>query len=174
MAHSRLLQEFADRRAVADSGRSLQLMQVFAMRAQSSAAASLAVGLLELCGQTGLPGSLAFRLASTASLAVFHQGASGNRWGLHAVGQRSTSQNTWEYLAHSINNYQCAMLVSIAFWLGRASDGQQLQQLYGRTTAATTAAAAWLASAAEAMRAVCQQGEGRAVPARPASGNGLP
>lgn len=54
---------------------------------------------------------------------------------------------------------QYPQLGSLTATLGKAPDGQQLLQLYGRAVGATPAAAKWLAAAADGMRAACQLGE---------------
>ena len=157
--HSRLLQSYAA--SVPAACDALTSAQTVALQLQALAAASFALALMQLCLAAQQPGSLLYRLASNATLALFTGGAISTQRFLQLaqpVGCGVATPVSVSLLARSAI-MQYPPLGSLTATLGKAADGQQLLQLYGRAIVATPAAAEWLASAADGMRAACQLGE---------------
>lgn len=153
--HSRLLQDFASRLPAACGGAGVTTEQVVAVETQASTAALCAALLMQSCTHAQLPGSVAYRLASNASLAVFTSGTLTNRWYL----ERAVLPAAPRHVAGSVSALQCTPLDMVAAVLSEVPGGEGLQQLYGRTVAGAATAAEWLACTAQAMCFAWQWGE---------------
>lgn len=159
MQHSHVLQDLAGRLPAAYRG-DLTLPQAMALQTQATAAALCAVNLTQLCVQAQLPGSSVYRLASSASLAVFAQGVQAMRWYMQlSVSRLASMAEQAPGLLEVLAPTQGTLLGMLTALLGVTGDGQRMQQLYARTVAGAPAAADWLACAAQAMCTVCQKGE---------------